>query len=210
MLDKTLEEIEREAKREIMMKLDYIISIIYNFYPKHCEYGSKYYKKTKEYKKYLKHIKKIKYKNMEKTIDKVLKNYYLKTWPIKNEAGIHFSVLLHKGQDILDHDVMLLESLGGRRLDLEVYISKLTKMYYLYVMETIHMNDEWTFKVFDVDKFVDKEIISNLEILFTQQGFSRLTRDLINEIVPGIETELHYEGEVKVFHCLFSDLENML
>lgn len=193
------------------MKLDCIISIIYNFYPKHCEYGSKYYKKTKEYKKYLKCTRRYKkYKNIEKTIDKSLKNYYLKIWPKTNEAGIHFSILLHKGQDILDDDVELLKSLGGRRLDLEVYISKLTKVYYLYVMETIYMNNEWTFKVFNVDQFVDKEIIRNLEIVFDQLGFCRLTRDLVNEIVPEIETELHYEGEVKVFHCLFSDLENML
>lgn len=41
------------------MNLDDIISIIYNFYPKHCEYGSKFYIKTKEYKMYLKCIKKI-------------------------------------------------------------------------------------------------------------------------------------------------------
>ena len=194
-----------------MMNLDDINSIIYNFYSKHCEYGSKFYIKTKEYKKYLKCIRKnIKYKNLEKTIEKVLKNYYLKTWSKKDEAGIHFSILLHEGQDILDDDVELLESLGGRRLDLEVYISKLTKVYYLYIMETIYMNDEWTFKVFDVDKIIDKELIIDLENVFNQQGYFELTRDLVNEIVPEIETELHYEGEVKVFHCLFSDLENML
>lgn len=38
---------------------------------------------------------------------------------------------------------------------------------------------------------------------------SKIDKSIAHKIVPDIETELHYEGEVKVFHCLFSDIEKM-
>lgn len=188
------------------MEFEDIVSIIYNFYPKHCKYGSKIYKKTEEYKNYLNGIKKdFIYEDIRKALKKAIKNYYLKVWRYKDEVSVHFSIPLHKNQDILDDDIELINSLGGKRLDLEVYVSKLAKVYYIYVIETTYINDNWSFKVYDVIDFVDKEILNNIEAVFNEWGYLKLRHDLVNEIVPDIETELHYEGEVNVFHCLFSD-----
>lgn len=189
-------------------KDNYIESIIYNYYPKHYKFGSKEYIETKEYKSYINVINKdLISKDFKKAFTESLNDYYLKEWSSENKAGVHFSILLHKYQDILDDDTELIECLGGRRLDLEVFISKLMKVYYIFVIETSYKDDTWSFRDLDAFDIVDKDIISKLGDIFDKQGYFRLENDLVNKIVPDIETELHYNGEVKVFHCLFSDLE---
>lgn len=192
------------------MELENIFSIIYNFYPKHCNYGSRIYKESEEHKNYLNGITKdLFYKDIKKALKKVFKNYYLMSWSYKKKISMHFSILLHENQDILDDDIELINSLGGRRLDLEVYISKLAKVCYLYVIETTYADNKWSFKKYDVSDFLNKEMLDSLEYVFDEYGYLRLQHSLVNAIVPDIETELHYEGNVKVFNCLFSDIEDI-
>ena len=52
-------------------------------------------------------------------------------------------MLLHKNQPILDDDVELLEALNGKQMDLEIYVSLLTKSYYLYGLETRKQGELW-------------------------------------------------------------------
>lgn len=38
-------------------------------------------------------------------------------------------------------------------------------------------------------------------------GYIKLERNIASLDVPNVETELLYAGQVKVFNCLFSDME---
>lgn len=198
----------------IIMKYTSIFDSIYKFYPRKCKYDSEQYQNSKEYIKYLEILTDIKQRrNVSEMsydiVESVFSKYYIKSWTNSEQPSIHYSILLHENQPILDDDIKLLKKLKGKRIDLEIYVSLLTKKYYVYAMETKNRGKIWEFNVYDFSLIVDKEKMYKLFKMFSEKGYSRLTRSCVNEIVPLIETELHYEGEVKVFHCLFSELEKI-
>ncbi len=194
-----------------------IIEKINMYYPKKCSYKDKVYKNSKEYIRYKTVVNDMKLrdkvnKKIYETMQFVFPSNYIKQWTHTEEyPSVHFSVLLHKNQSILDDDEELLAVLNGRRLDLEVYVSLLDNYYYIYALETLKHVDrnEWKFNCYDAGEFVGEEEMKLLTSKLSFAGFSRIDKNIAHKIVPDIETELHYEGEVKVFHCLFSDIEKM-
>ncbi|MBQ3583245.1 MAG: hypothetical protein IJA27_00865 [Lachnospiraceae bacterium] len=191
-----------------------VLDGIYNFYPPKCRYSGEQYQTSKEYKKYLEvTTNSLQRKKVDKMVygivESVFDGYYIKKWTNTEQPSIHYSVLLHKNQPILDDDVELLEALNGKRMDLEIYVSLLTKSYYLYGLETRKQGELWEFDVFDFSLIIEKEKMNNLVQMFSEKGYSKLSKECVNENVPLIETELHEEGEAKVFQCLFSELERI-
>ena len=112
-----------------MLNHTMIIENINLYYPKNCSYEDKLYKNTEEYKRFETVMKDVKLR------DKVNKKFYeimqpvfsgnnIKEWTNTDYPSIHFSVLLHKNQPILDDDdEKFLAVLNGRRLDLELLYS---------------------------------------------------------------------------------------
>lgn len=193
-----------------------IIENINLYYPKNCSYEDKVYKNTEEYKRYKTVMKDMKLRDkVNKKVYEIMQyafpDNYIKEWRNTDYPSVHFSVLLHKNQPILDDDQELLAVLNGRRLDLEVYVSLLDNCYYIYVIETLKRFDsnKWDFHCYDAEEFVNENEMKILTNKLSLEWLSKIDRSIAHKIVPDIETELHYKGEVKVFHCLFSDIEKM-
>ena len=193
-----------------------IMESIYTYYPKNCSFEDKKYKATEEHMRYETILKDTKWREkisnkIYKIIQSIFISNYITKWTNNEYPSIHYSVLLHKNQSILDDDEELLAILNGKRLDLELYVSLLDSYYYLYVIETLKASNknEWKFNYYNADEFVGEEEMNLLTEKLLIEGFSKIDRNIVHKIVPYIETELHYAGEVKIFHCLFSDVENM-
>ena len=186
-----------------------ILEVIYEYYPKKCKYSTIEYQNSREFKKYIQKIKyNSEYMNVYKELKHIFKQYYIKIWSANDEPGKHISVLFHKNHDILDDDVELIKKLGGKRLNLEIYISKLVKVYYIYMQETIYKDGKWSFFNYDYNYYMEDSLKKKLNKTMQYLGYKELLKNDVNSIVWDIETECHYTNEVKVFHCLFSDLEN--
>ena len=191
-----------------------LIKLIYTYYPQKCRYLSNQYKNSIEYRNYIDVLKNTKCRMLlnEKCysiLKSVFSNYHITKWTNTEYPSVHFSVLLHKNQSILDDDEELLLALNGRRLDLEVYISLLGNYFYTYVIETRKClpNNELQFNYYDEKEFLEKLQISNIKDNFASIGFIKLNKSIVCINVPDIETELLYEGEVMIFNALFSDVE---
>jgi hypothetical protein len=123
--------------------------------------------------------------------------------------SIQYSVLLHENQPLLDDDEELLIALGGRRLDVEFYVSLLGDYYYYFAVETIKdAGGQLRFNVLADDQipFENMKLITSLKSKLSSLGYKLLERSIAYEIVPNVETELKYTGEVTIFSCLFSDM----
>lgn len=187
-----------------------IIENINSYYPKNCSYEDKEYKNTEEYKRYETVIKDVKLRNkVNKKVYEIMQyvfpDNYIKKWKNTDYPSVHFSVLLHKNQPILDDDKELLAVLNGRRLDLEVYVSLLDNFYYIYIIETQKQfnSNKWEFHCYDAEEFVNEEEMKILIKKLSLAGLSKIDKSIAHKIVPDIETELHYEGEVKFFTAYF-------
>ena len=192
-----------------------LMDLIHSYYPQNCKYMSNAYKKSNEY---LKLKEKINDLGLRSRLDKkILANIklafpknYIKKWTRKDYPSIHYSVLLHKNQPILDDDEELLVALNGRRLDLEVYVSLLDDYLYTFVVETIKLPNEkdLKFSIINEDSMPNTEELSSLVNNLLSLGFIKLNSEIAHELVPNIETESLYQGEVRIFHCIFTDLVN--
>lgn len=115
--------------------------------------------------------------------------------------------MLHDNQSILDDDNELLYALSGRRLDLEIYVSLISNYYYFFIIETKFLNNKLSFNYHEVKEFISVNQAEHLDKKFNFMGYIRLERNIASLDVPNVETELLYAGEIKVFNCLFSDME---
>lgn len=189
-----------------------IFALIYSYYPRNCGFTSKLYKRSTEYLNYKRVLKNF---NRRKELDKkcynILKSIftinYINKWKNVDYPSLHYSVLLHDNTPILDDDEELLKLLNGRRLDLEIYISLISNYYYTYVIETTVLCNELNFNCFEATEYISQRQEKSLEKKLGTIGYAKLEKDKAILEVPNVETELLYEGEVKVFHCLFSDME---
>lgn len=137
-----------------------------------------------------------------------IKEYAIVDWNDEDACCYEFKILLHKNQNIMDDDKRLIEKLGGTRNDLRVFISVLEPYYYLFLEETKYyeINNHWTFRTIEVSTPEEGEIVNKIDACLLQRGYEKLTSKDVKIIIPDIETELLYIGEVKVFNCLFTDL----
>ena len=192
-----------------------ILQIIYKYYPQNCEYLTNLYKKSEEYLQYENIVNNSELReNLHDKFLQVLKSvftdYYINIWSNKDYPSLHFSVLLHKNQPILDDDEELLDALNGIRLDLEIYFSFLSNYFYTFIIKTSKSmeSSDWQFSLQDEEYLIKNEIYSLTNACKTL-GYQKLDYHTAHTIVPNVETELLYEGEVKIFNCLFTDLEKM-
>lgn len=193
-----------------------ILNIIGQYYPKECEFISQDYINSKEYKKYKRVINNLPlFKQKEKEyynmICSIFSQYYVKRWTNTTYPCFQFSVLLHKNQDILDDDVELMDALGGRRYNLEIFISRISNYYYAYTSEEIYdktQNENWTFDSHSATYILQKDNLKRLQKEMKKKEIKKLNKKLAHIKVPFIETELlpRQGREVEVFNCLFSDM----
>lgn len=198
-----------------------ILKIIGKYYPKECRYDTPEYSDSKEYKKYKKILddkalfrkKQKEYYNMLRS---VFPQYYVKCWDDMTYPCIHFSILLHKNRPILDDDVELMDALGGKRFDLDIFISRISNYYYAYTTRSIYDKEEdfehaWMFGTRSAAFALKKKYLKRLKREMKRRGVSKLSRTMAHIKVPFIETELlpdpEHNYEVRVFNCLFSDME---
>jgi len=205
--------------REMMCSYNRLIDLIHTYYPVNCKWESEAYQQSQQ----RQNLKKI---VMNESLHVELHNLlfpciksafpenHINVWTSMHDdedyedyPSLHFSVLMHKNRPILDDDTELLEALNGKRLDFEIYISILDKYYYTFILETTKQQSdgELKFSVIYDDKTL-KEEISNFEQNLTALCYHRLTHTLAHKDVPNINLECLDEDEVKIFHCLFTDL----
>ena len=196
-----------------------LLSLIYHYYPRRCSFGSHKYETSDEYSRYLNIVNDVtrRTKLKRKTfpiITKCADGYYVmlrKHSDYSNYPSIQYTVLLHKNQPVLDDDVDLILSLGGKRIDLELYFSLLGEYFYYYIIETVGGKDtlSWRFSVLTNEQLSHqvRELIDTLCTKAFSLGFRLLPRTLAHVVVPEIETELINSGEVTIFNCLFSGMD---
>jgi len=199
----------------IMIILNEILDIIYYYYPQNCQYSSDNYQNSVEYLRYKRKINDINPREeLAEKIFSCLKDIFeensITKWTNMEIPSLHFSMLTNRNQPILDDDEELLNALNGRRIDLEIYISSLTNYYYTFGIETIRTSpsSELIFNIKKENQILSKEESQKLEDVLLSVGFDKLNDEIVHAIVPNIETDLLYNGEVKVFNCLFSDFCN--
>lgn len=199
-----------------------ILDIIDKYYPKECDFDSKKYQKSKEHKRLKKvlddkELCKKREKGFYKLVCEVLPQYYVWRWTGKSQRkyypSTHIGVLLHENQPILDDDIELMEALGGRRFNLEIYISRISNYYYIYVIEYIYDKDKpeherWSFAIHPETHILNKQDLKKLHQKLEEKGLVRLSDKMAHMEVPYIKTALlpRYGRKVRIFNCLFSDL----
>ena len=176
---------------------------------------------TKEYRRYKKILEdkalfKKKQKEYYDMLRTVFPHYYVKRWDNMTYPCIQFSILLHKDQPILDDDVELMDALGGKRYDLDIFISRISNYYYAYTSESVYnpgqdFEHEWMFDSNGPAFALKKKYLKRLKSEMKKRGVSKLSRAVAHVKVPFVETELlpvpEHNDEVRVFNCLFSDME---
>lgn len=190
-----------------------IFDDIYSYYPVCCSFESMEYQNSNKYRKYLDLIED---NSLKEKIDKmaapiirsVYPNNSIKKWSNKEKPSVHYTILLKENQPLLDDDIELINVLKGTRWDLDLYVSLITYTYYCKITETILNKGNWDFKIYDVKEIIKSDKLNFMNKKFREHGYIRLEREEINKVIPNLETELHEEGKVKLFHCLFSDIES--
>ncbi|MDQ7095868.1 hypothetical protein REC12_19935 [Desulfosporosinus sp. PR] len=193
-----------------------VMKTILFFFPEGKKFNESNYKESKQFKrliksrdKYLKDHTLI--LELETKLKNVLLEYAIANWTSLQDSNcFEFKVLLHDNQPILDDDVQLMRLLGGTRTDLRIFISILAKYYYFFIEETHYdvTSQRWSFKTLNEFSIEIENSIARLQNLMNLEGYIELSTEIINTIVEGVETELIEQGNVKVFHCLFTDLVN--
>jgi hypothetical protein len=191
-----------------------IVKAIYRYYPKNCSYMDNTYKKAPEYlcrQKVLcdRTLRKNLQHKVKEAINAVFADYYVSTRHHSVDyPSEHFTILLHKNQPILDDDEVLLDSLGGIRLDLEVYFSLLSSYFYAFAIRTTRNEEKPCGLEFSSqdEPWINNKICQ-LSHACRSFGYRLMPYETAHMIVPDIETELLHKGEVKILNCLFSEFE---
>lgn len=202
--------------RSQLGKYEEILDIINKYYPGDCGFFSEQYKNSKEHKRFTKKTGNLtlfeqkgnEYYNL---ICSVFPQYYVKRWTNATYPCFQFSVLLHKNQPVLDDDVELMNTLNGKRYNLEIFISRISNYYYVYTTEEIHDEESvesWIFNSHSETFILGERDIRQLNREMKKKGMYRLSQTMAHMEVPFIETELlpDQNHDVKVFNCLFSDM----
>lgn len=196
-----------EVVDELLKKIDL-------YFPKNLSYEDPKYHSSSQIARLLKRREEYLHNelfthHMNKSLKQVFKGYEVVDWTnLESYNGYEYRILLHHNQPILDDDIELMQKLGGKRLDLFLFISILNKNYYFFVNETILENNasEWIFRyVLQYNKEIQC-LIEEMRYLFSMEGYHEITTEIANIIIEDVETELKSKGKVTVFNCLFTDL----
>jgi len=191
-----------------------ILEIIRMYYPKDLRFENAEYKASSEFLNRTRKLEKAKCQTLYSTqlyltIKKIFDKYEVINWTDMESFNCYeYRILLHQNQSVLDDDTELMKVLGGKRIDLFLFLGVLSKNFYFFVNETTFnlVNDEWKFnKIFDYPEKINKEI-EDLILFLDKEGYSKIDNDIAHEIVRDIETELIDKNKVMIFNCLFTDL----
>ena len=196
-----------------MDKSEKVFDAIYMYYPINLEYDSRKYQESEQtLKRKSKIIKKVtSYKQRDSIIaelEQLLSKCKMIDWTEKDSCCYELKFLLHENQRILDDDIELIESLGGNRLDLRVFISVLAPYCYLFVEKTEYdfIMREWRFETVHLYSSETRKATESVENFIEKQGYKILSCQEARKKVENIETELKNGGQATVFDCLFSDM----
>ena len=201
------------------IEINELLSLVYHYYPKRCAFESREYQTSSEYSRYLSTVMDL---TKRTEIDKMIfphiaecatgYNVLLREHSnYENYPCIEYSVLLHKNHLILDDDVDLILSLGGKRLDLELSFSLLGNYFYYILNETVGGKDTlaWSFSVLTDEQLPHEEkmLIKVLCSKAVSLGFKLLSSNLAHTVVPEVATECINSGEATIYNCLFTDMK---
>lgn len=161
----------------------------------------------------------LKQNSQEDNIDKIWYTEFQKLYSnnavvnwtdLPNSQCLEYKVLAHSNQKVLDDDIELIKLLGGKRVDLRIFISLLGNYYYCMLEETSYIKetDEWNFNnISDSGQYV--KLLEEAKIFMDKKGFSYISKELLNTTLEGIETEYISCNKVTLFNCLFSEFESI-
>ena len=197
-----------------MIVFDKILETIYFYYPKNISYDDPEYhssaqiiRLTSKKKDYLENG--LSSYKMTELLTRIFDKYEVINWTdFESSNGYEYRILLHQNQSILDDDILLINSLGKKRLDLFLFISILDNYYYFFVNETLLDNhtNKWEFRYVSNYSTEIKSVIGEMQSVLSQNGYIEITNELANTIIEDVETELKGKGKARIFDCLFTDL----
>ncbi|MBI1922998.1 hypothetical protein HYR99_01975 [Candidatus Poribacteria bacterium] len=128
------------------------------------------------------------------------------------DSCFSFLALLHPGvpYDVRDKAsaIELVQRFGGTAYFLTLQISALGPYYtYRFCRRTYsHSTDRLIDQTRECPFSADQEETLKKVVRYCErQGFKRLNREFLDQIVPGIALDIAEEGEVTVYNCLFVD-----
>lgn len=197
-----------------MTALSEVLKTISNFFPKGEKFDEAGYQESKEFQSLLELRQRcLNNQTLGRTLLQILQSvfprYVVVDWTNLEDANCYeYKILLHRDQPILDDDVQLIRTLGGNRTDLRLFVSILDKYYYFFVEETLYddKSKKWSFITVNQFSIQIAKNINSFRERMKLEGYTELSRGIVETTVKGIETELVPENKVKVFHCLFTDL----
>lgn len=140
-------------------------------------------------------------------IRNLFSEYAIIDWTDEDSCCYEQHILLHERQEILDDDIELIMSLGGKREDLRIFFSVIDKFYYCFLERTEYnsLNNIWDF--YTINKYSPKQeqLVKRLDDFMHMRKWIKISDSVARTKVPSIETELKYAGEATIFNCLFSD-----
>lgn len=189
-----------------------LIALIRRYFPSNLSYDDPAYQSSAEHQRLVRRQKEM----LENTkfiecltnkLERISYPYPLINWiNLEDYPDIEYKILLHKHQDILDDDDLLLTHLKGVRRDVFLWISIIGKYYYYSIEKMKKRSDQYYF-CYDTLRETDEiAMIQRLEQFLTQEGYAKVPEDAANYILEDIETELSVRGETTIFKCLFNDL----
>lgn len=192
--------------------LSEILDCIYGFFPRNSTFDSEEHKCSDQYCRLLSRRREQQHdgefaESSKHLIAAIFSGYAIRDLTNLSEYNCYeYQALMHKNCPPLDWDEELIKSLGGEKLESHVYLSILGPYYYVSLDRTKLDALEWHFE--NLKRYPSQltEVMSSLKRALKRQGYGEIGREVADAIVPGVETELHENGETKVFHCLFSDL----
>lgn len=139
-----------------------LLKNIYKYYPQNAAYGTKeYYNSPENKNREMKLAEKNEIRRniilFEDILNRVYPSFNVIDWTNYEETScIEFKVLLKDNQDTMDDDIELIKAIGGKRLDLCVYVSCLAPFFYYSIVETFYEenSNKWIF--YNVEKIDGK------------------------------------------------------
>ncbi|MBM7616434.1 hypothetical protein [Alkaliphilus hydrothermalis] len=149
--------------------------------------------------------------NILLTFRESFKNYVISNWSDTESANCcEMKILLHENQGLLDDDKLLLSCLGGTRRDLRIFFSLISNYCFYFIEETEFDEENSIWKFTQVS---EEELNSNIKLLLTQLirelGYKKLDSESAKRIISDVQMEFVDDGNVTVFHCLFTDLVDL-
>lgn len=194
-----------------------ILKTIYYFFPHNCKWDKFVYKFRKEsyYRKrnYRRAKNNQPYENeLYAKLSKIFSYYAVTRWTDVEEYDCYqYKILLHRNQEVLDDDVELIGVLGGLKRELRIYFSTLDNFYYYYIRETQYdiSMDHWIFRnIFEIPSLLSKEV-KCLNDFLESKCYYKVTDEQAQTVIPNIETEYFRGGTVRIFDCLFTQIDGL-